>query len=112
MIINKEDALARLDNDSELYKELIQMFFDDPQFKPEDLENLISTKNYEEGGKLSHLLKCISGTLGAEDLFNASKNLEDILKGKKEGNIEENKNAVIDLFQKTSEALKELLASL
>jgi HPt (histidine-containing phosphotransfer) domain-containing protein len=112
MIINKEDALARLDNDSELYKELIQMFFDDPQFKPEDLENLISTKNYEEGGKLSHLLKGISGTLGAEDLFNASKNLEDILKVKKEGNIEENKNAVIDLFQKTSEALKELLTSL
>ena len=95
-----------------LYKELIQMFFDDPQFKPEDLENLISTKNYEEGGKLSHLLKGISGTLGAEDLFNASKNLEDILKGKKEGNIEESKKLLLDLFEKTSVELKEVLATL
>jgi HPt (histidine-containing phosphotransfer) domain-containing protein len=112
MLINKEDALARLDNDTELYKDLITMFFEDPQFLPEDLEKLIADKNYEEGGKLSHLLKGVSGTLGAEDLFNASKNLEDILKGKKEGNIEESKNALLDLFEKTSVALKELLETL
>ena len=31
MLINKEDALARLDNDTELYKDLITMFFEDPQ---------------------------------------------------------------------------------
>ena len=60
--------------------------------------------------KTNELFDCKNPLL--KDLFNASKNLEDILKGKKEGNIEENKNAVIDLFQKTSEALKELLASL
>ena len=112
MLINKEDALARLDNDTELYKDLITMFFEDPQFLPEDLEKLIADQNYEEGGKLSHLLKGVSGTLGAEDLFNASKNLEDILKGKKEGDIEESKNALLDLFEKTSVALKELLATL
>ena len=112
MLINKEDALARLDNDTELYKDLITMFFEDPQFLPEDLEKLIADQNYEEGGKLSHLLKGVSGTLGAEDLFNASKNLEDILKGKKEGNIEEGKNALLDLFEKTSVALKELLETL
>ena len=34
----------------------------------------------------------------AEELFDASKNLEDILKGKKEGNVEEGKNTLIDLF--------------
>jgi HPt (histidine-containing phosphotransfer) domain-containing protein len=112
MLINKEDALARLDNDTELYKDLITMFFEDPQFFPEDLEKLIADQNYEEGGKLSHLLKGVSGTLGAEDLFNASKNLEDILKGKKEGNIEESKNALLDLFEKTSVALKERLETL
>ena len=112
MLINKEDALARLDNDTELYKDLITMFFEDPQFLPEDLEKLIADQNYEEGGKLSHLLKGVSGTLGAEDLFNASKNLEDILKGKKEGDIEEGKNALLDLFEKTSVALKELLETL
>lgn len=112
MLINKEDALARLDNDTELYKDLITMFFEDPQFLPEDLEKLIADQNYEEGGKLSHLLKGVSGTLGAEDLFNASKNLEDILKGKKEGDIEEGKNTLLDLFEKTSVALKELLATL
>lgn len=112
MLINKEDALARLDNDTDLYKELINMFFDDPQFKPEDLEKLIADKNYEEGGKLSHLLKGVSGTLGAEDLFAASKNLEDILKGKKEGNIEEAKTQLLDLFEQTSVALKELLVTL
>lgn len=112
MLINKEDALARLDNDTELYKDLISMFFDDPQFKPEDLEKFIEDKNYEEGGKLSHLLKGVSGTLGAEDLFNASKNLEDILKGKKEGNIQEGKDQLISIFESTSIALKELLESL
>ena len=112
MLINKEDALARLDNDTELYKDLITMFFEDPQFLPEDLEKLIADQNYEEGGKLAHLLKGVSGTLGAEDLFNASKHLEDILKGKKDGDIEEGKNALLDLFEKTSVALKELLATL
>lgn len=112
MILNKNEALARLDNDAELYKDLITMFFEDPQFKPEDLEKLIAENNLEEARKLSHLLKGVSGTLGAEDLFDASKNLEDILKGKKEGNVEEGKNTLIDLFNKTSEALKEVLGTL
>lgn len=112
MLVNKDEALMRLDGDTELYKEIISMFFDDPQFKPEDLEALIAEKKYEEAGKLSHLLKGISGTLGAEDLFESSKNLEDILRGKKEGNIEENKNLLLDIFTKTSDALQELLNSL
>ena len=112
MLVNKEEALARLDNDAELYKDLITMFFEDPQFLPEDLEKLVAEQKYEEGGKLSHLLKGVSGTLGAEDLFDASKNLEDILKGKKEGNIEESKTLLLDLFEKTSVALKEVLVTL
>ena len=106
-LVNLEEAMARVDNDKELYNDLLTMFFEDPQFKPEDLE-----KKIQEAEKLVHLLKGISGTLGAERLFDACQRLDDILKGKTQGDIPAGKDEVNKLFVETTEELKKVQATL
>lgn len=111
-LVNVDEAMARVDNDKELYNDLLTMFFEDPQFKPEDLEKLISENKIQEAEKLVHLLKGIAGTLGAEQLFSACQSLDDILKGKTEGDIPAGKDAVNKLFLETTEELKKVQESL
>ncbi len=111
-LVNVEEAMARVDNDKELYNDLLTMFFEDPQFKPEDLEKLIAENKIQEAEKLVHLLKGIAGTLGAEKLFSACQSLDDILKGKTQGDIPAGKDAVNALFAETTEELKKVQASL
>ncbi|MBQ0166578.1 MAG: Hpt domain-containing protein [Treponema sp.] len=108
-LVNYKDAMLRVDNDKELYDDLVNMFFDDPQFKPEDLENLLSAGKNEEAAKLAHLLKGVAGTLGADQLFAACKTLDDILRGRIEGDITAAKDAVIYLFDETSKELQRYL---
>jgi len=111
-LVNLEEAMARVDNDKELYNDLLTMFFEDPQFKPEDLEKLVAENKIQEAEKLVHLLKGISGTLGAELLFDASQRLDDILKGKTQGDITAGKDEVNKLFAETCEELKKVQATL
>ncbi|MCR4715506.1 MAG: Hpt domain-containing protein [Treponemataceae bacterium] len=111
-LVNLEEAMARVDNDKELYNDLLTMFFEDPQFKPEDLEKLIAENKIQEAEKLVHLLKGISGTLGAERLFDACQRLDDILKGKTQGDIPAGKDEVNKLFTETTEELKKVQATL
>ena len=111
-LVNKEEALLRVDNDKELYEDLLSMFFDNPQFDPEDLKKLIAEEQNEAAAKLVHLLKGISGTLGGELLYTACQSLEDILRGKKAGDIAAGEEEVISLFYKTSEELKRVRDSL
>ncbi|MCR4939198.1 MAG: Hpt domain-containing protein [Treponemataceae bacterium] len=111
-LVNVEEAMARVDNDKELYNDLLTMFFEDPQFKPEDLEKLLAENKIQEAEKLVHLLKGIAGTLGAEKLFSACQSLDDILKGKTEGDIPAGKEAVNTLFLETREELKKVQESL
>lgn len=108
-LVNYKDAMIRVDNDKELYDDLVNMFFDDPQFKPEDLENLLAQGKNEDAAKLAHLLKGVSGTLGADPLFAACKTLDDILRGRIEGDVPSAKDAVIYLFNETSKELKRYL---
>lgn len=108
-LVNYEDALLRVDNDKELYDDLVNMFFDDPQFKPEDLENLLAQGKNEDAAKLAHLLKGVAGTLGADQLYAACKTLDDILRSRIEGDITAAKDAVLLLFDETSKELKRYL---
>ena len=111
-LVNVEEAMARVDNDKELYNDLLTMFFEDPQFKPEDLDKLVTEGKIQEAEKLVHLLKGIAGTLGAEKLFSASQSLDEILKGKAEGDIVAGKDNVNALFAETCEELKKVQATL
>ncbi len=111
-LVNVEEAMARVDNDKELYNDLLTMFFEDPQFKPEDLDKLVSDGKIQEAEKLVHLLKGIAGTLGAELLFDASQRLDDILKGKTQGDIPAGKDEVNRLFAETTSELKKVQATL
>lgn len=111
-LVNIEEAMARVDNDKELYQELLDMFFDDPQFSPDELKALIAEDKKVEAAKCSHLLKGISGTLGGEKLFAACQYLEDVLKGKKEGDIVAAQDDVIRLFHETNDELKRIRTTL
>lgn len=111
-LVNVEEAMARVDNDKELYNDLVTMFLDDPQFDPEDLNRLIAEDKIQDAEKLVHLLKGIAGTLGAEKLFAASQSLDDILKGRTQGDIPAGRDAVNSLFFETKEELKRVQSTL
>jgi len=61
-------ALSRIENDRELYIELIQIYLEDAPGLVRDLEPAIKTRNFEVASLRSHSLKSTSRTVGAEGL--------------------------------------------
>ncbi len=104
--------MLRLDNDAELYCELIDMFFDDPQFDVEAFKGYVAAGDTENAHKASHLLKGVAGTLGGDALHHACQTFEDIQKGKIEGDRVAAGNTVVETFYKTMEAFKEIRPTL
>lgn len=111
LMLNTEEALTRFGGDSDLYKELAQMFLDQEQYTNEKLLDLTNNNKLLEAASSVHMLKGLSGTLGAECLYDACIALEVVLKGTKEDNINELTTEVTTLFDKTKEVVKAYLAN-
>lgn len=71
-IVNKEAALARLDEDEELYNEVVEVFFEDTPIQLSKLHQAFSEGVVSEVSRLSHSLKSAAGNIGAERLSAAS----------------------------------------
>ncbi|MCQ2982696.1 MAG: Hpt domain-containing protein [Treponemataceae bacterium] len=112
LLVNKEDAMLRLDNDEELYCELIDMFFDDPQFDVDAFKGFVAAGDTENAHKASHLLKGVAGTLGGDALHHACQTFEDIQKGKIKGDRVAASEILVETFYKTMEAFKEIRPTL
>lgn len=77
---NVADAMGRLMNNKNLYKKLLDKFLAGYKDYEKKVEEAIATGNMEEGSHLAHTMKGLAGNLGAEDLQEASKNLEQLFK--------------------------------
>ena len=86
MIFNKEKALEMVDNDTELLDILLQTFIE-TEFSLEKLNSLISSGNLSEAASYTHRVKGAGRQLSMEKIAESGQNLEDVLRGKKEGNI-------------------------
>lgn len=75
-IFDKQDALARVGEDTEFFVELLQMFFSGLSEQLQRLEKNISTSNFADLGECAHSLKGSLGNLGASRCQNAALLLE------------------------------------
>lgn len=84
-VIDSETALERLDNDTEIYLDLIETFLDlgHPDF--EEMKKGLRDGNKEHIAQQIHQLKGAALTLGADQLAHSSALLESMLRNGTEG---------------------------
>jgi signal transduction histidine kinase/DNA-binding response OmpR family regulator/HPt (histidine-containing phosphotransfer) domain-containing protein len=78
--INSDLALERLEGDRELYGALLQMFRDNQADMAQQIQAAVQAGDRTAATHLSHALKGVAGTLGAERLQQLSLQLEMLLK--------------------------------
>ena len=100
-IFNRKETLVRFGDDEELLKELATMFVKESCFSKEEFENLLKNPDKSLSTSYVHKLKGSSGTLGCELLYDICVIVENILKGKTEGNFEEEKTALYEIYDRT-----------
>lgn len=111
-VLNVKDALDMVDNDKDLYKTLLDSFINDIPFSTVHLEKLISDGNKEEGAKYVHLVKGAGRQLGTERLGVAAQELEDVLRGKKAGDISSLTTDMVREYNLALAAIKDTVARL
>ena len=74
-----EEALARVGGNKDLYRKILGMFVQKYKNAGEELEQLISDGKKEEAHGLAHTVKGVAGNIGAMDLFEAAKVLNETL---------------------------------
>jgi len=81
-ILNYADVMRRLDDDEELFFELIIDFFSSFSSQINELEQAINVKDYEKIFEISHTLKGSLKTLGADKAVHEAVKLEKMGKEK------------------------------
>ena len=92
-IIDSEAAIKLLDNDNELYIEVLNMFINDYSSSAEEIKNFYNEGKLEDAHRIAHTFKGIAGNIGAPKLKEIATKLD--LKFKSE---ETNLDADINLF--------------
>jgi HPt (histidine-containing phosphotransfer) domain-containing protein len=105
-LLNTSSALNMLDGKKTLYAELIDSYLDEMAFDSTRLESLISAGNLTDAGNYIHRCKGASAQLGAEQLAAAAQIFEDVLKGKKQGDLAALKKDFLLCYEETTAALR------
>ncbi len=101
-----------VDNDISLYKILLEGFLKDAPFSSGHLFDLIHKNDFENADHYVHRIKGAAGQLGATPLHTSAQELENVLRGKKEGNVENLAAIFVDLYGKTYKAMEDEFNSL
>ncbi len=86
-IFNREAALDLVGNDEELLSILVDSFLNENKFERAELEKLISAQKFDEAASYVHATKGAARQLCMEKLKDSGQELEDVLRGKKNGDI-------------------------
>lgn len=86
-VFNKTAALELLDNDASLLEILINSFLEENKFEKDEAERLIESRRLEEAASYVHATKGAARQLCLEKLQVSGQSLEDVLRGKKEGDV-------------------------
>ena len=87
-VFNKQLALEMVGNEFELLKMLELSFVNDKKFNMNALVTLEKDNKFMEAAAYVHSFKGAARQIAAEKAAAAGQNLEDVLRGKKEGNLE------------------------
>lgn len=97
LAFNIDKALSLLGGEQDLLKELLESFVRDKIFEPKKLEQLETLDDKSEAVAYVHYFKGAARQLSAETLAQTGQELEDILRNKKTGSLEEiNKKSYLD----------------
>jgi HPt (histidine-containing phosphotransfer) domain-containing protein len=111
-LLNTESALEMVDGDTELYRILLTAFVGDIPFNRQQLTDLIGNDNKEAAAKYIHRLKGAAAQLGAEKLADDGQGLEDMLRGKKTGDIPSAIDNFSEDYNLTFQIIKQVLQKL
>jgi HPt (histidine-containing phosphotransfer) domain-containing protein len=104
-LLNTDFGLNMLGGDTSLYKLLIDSFLIESPFDEKKLDSLISEGKTEEAGSYIHRCKGAAGQIGAERLHSAGQLFEDVLKGRKAGNVQFLRDQFICVYRETEKVL-------
>ena len=111
-LLDMKKAIEMVDGDPALYKMLLNAFINEAPFHSDYLLGLLEKQNRDEAAKYIHRIKGASAQLGAEKLAAAGQTLENVLRGKAEGDLDVLVDSFISVYEETLPLLKEALGSL
>ncbi|MGL1901636.1 MAG: PAS domain S-box protein [Fibrobacterales bacterium] len=79
--VNTVEGIIRVAGNRELYYSLLKKFIDNNRNFVNDITRTIDSGDIDAAEKLAHALKGVAGNVGAEQLFNKVRILDDALKG-------------------------------
>lgn len=103
-ILDINAGLDLVDNDKELYLDLLNFYLTENNFDVKTLENLIM-KNEEEAASYIHRVKGASRQICAKAASEKGQEIEDILRKKKEGNLAPLINEFCRIYDATVKAV-------
>lgn len=104
-IFNKKIALEMVGDDSELLSILVQAFLS-VEFSPEKLNELVLSKKNAEAASYVHRVKGAARQLAMEKLAQTAQKLEDVLREKNTGEVQELQKLIDDFCECYAESLK------
>jgi len=99
--LNMKEAMRRLNHNAKLYLNLIQKFYENNQNLPNDIWSKIMENDTETAHRMIHTFKGVSGNIGADQLHEFSKEMEQYILQKE-----------FDLFERKREEFNRQLQDL
>jgi polar amino acid transport system substrate-binding protein len=74
--VNPKLSLINMDHNAELYRKILRRVFKDYHDRGKDIHQNLLMGDYKTAGQLTHTIKGVFGTLGAEQLYGVAGDLE------------------------------------
>jgi len=104
VILNREEALARIGNNGELYHEIIFKFYEIFEDSSDKFRELIKNDQFEDAANFAHYIRGAAGNISAIALFEITQRLEEAIKG--------DNTSIPFLLDEYQDALAELLETI
>ena len=106
-IYNRQAALALLEDDKGLLSILEQSFLSENKFEKDVIEKLVTENKTAEAASYVHATKGAARQLCMEKLQDSAQNLEDVLRGKKNGSIKSLTDKMAADYKEAIKAIEE-----
>ncbi|GEM_PF-1201282 len=108
-LLHTEETLSRFGDDLDLYKELLSDFDYLNEFSKKRLQEYLAKKNFAQLKRIIHKLKGVSGTIGAERLYDSLRDFEKLLLAEDIERLETEIIHLDDIYTKTCAEIMQFL---
>ncbi len=101
VILDREEALARIGNNGELYHEIIFKFYEIFEDSSDKFREFINKNQFEDAANFAHYIRGAAGNISAIAVFDITKRLEDAIKADSQSIpflLDEYENALSELL--------------